>query len=51
VLRSMVGAHTAKPRTGVQHHVILCPTSACRRRQTRSAPSSLHVFAAPDAWR
>jgi hypothetical protein len=26
-------------------------TSACRRRQTRSARPSLCLFAAPDAWR
>ena len=44
-------AQTEKPRTGAQHNAILCRTSACRRRRTSSAPASLHLFAAPDAWR
>jgi hypothetical protein len=26
-------------------------TTECRRRQTSSAPASLHLFAAPDTWR
>jgi hypothetical protein len=44
-------AQTAPPRTGAQHHARPGPTSACRRRPTASAPSSLPLFAAPDAWR
>jgi hypothetical protein len=28
-----------------------CPTRACRRRRTASAPTSLSLSAAPDAWR
>jgi len=26
-------------------------TRGCRRRETSSAPASLHLLAAPDAWR
>jgi hypothetical protein len=40
-----------KPRTGAQHHVRLGPTRACSRLGTSSAPASLHLFPAADAWR
>ena len=51
VLRLIASAHTENRGQAPSTTLYSAQQRACRRRPTSSAPASLHLLAAPDAWR